>query len=491
MKRIAKLILTGFLLGGLVVALSSCASNSAEGEELQNQTITVQRGDLTVDVTAVGNLALSRTENLAFDLFYQEGTVAEVLVEEGDTVEKGQVLARLDISEWADELSTLEDDVTTAERQLAAKQRDLIQADINLRNARTSLEKTNTTYDLVDYKVAQADVRDAEENLEDTLLIWSKYGEGTPGYYSYAAVVRQAQSRLDTAKDKLDDMISGFGTDDVEIKRLQVELAEGKLEDARMAITDAEKSLADAREALAEAKAKSPVITAPFAGFITKINVEGGDDVMTGTVAVQLADPEKFEADIMVSELDILQVRIGGTAWVTVDAMQGLRLPATVTHISPTATIQSGVVNYKVKVELESLDAVVQERQQAMQEQSEEMMRQRQERMPMMFPADFQLREGLTVTVSIIIDNKTGVLLVPNTAIGTQGRQTFVRVLDADGTVEQRTIQTGITDYQSTEVTDGLSEGEQVVVPQGTATTTTTQQQRQGGMFIPGMGRVR
>jgi len=92
-------------------------------------------------------------------------------------------------------------------------------------------------------------------------------------------------------------------------------------------------------------------------------------------------------------------------------------------------------------------------------------------------PEDFQLREGLTVTVTIIVEEKTDVLLVPNAAITIEGRQSYVQVVLPTGESEQRAIQTGISDYQFTEVTEGLSEGEVVLVPQGTTTTTTTSQQ--------------
>jgi len=156
---------------------------------------------------------------------------------------------------------------------------------------------------------------------------------------------------------------------------------------------------------------------------------------------------------------------------VEVDALPGVNLLAKVTHISPTATIESGVVNYKVKVEIESLEAVMQERQQAKQEETE----------------DYQLKEGLTVTVSIMVEERNDVLLVPNAAISTQGWETYVEVMTPDGVIEQRSITTGISDWQYTEVTEGLSEGEKVVMPQGTATTTTTPEP--GGIMIPGMGR--
>jgi len=619
MNKQAKIALTAFTLVGLLVPLFGCASESDSATVPQDQVVTVQRGNLTIDITAAGNLALSRAEDLAFDLFYQEGTVAEVLVEEGDTVEEGQVLARLDTSEWDDELSALEDKVTATERQLTAaerqlltKQRGLVQAEISLINAKIALEEAEAKYiwpeDIFtareslraaerQVKEAQAVLRgeeavydsqtgvflyykelktawdvkvwteklvEAEERVKtcqvnlDTLLSESAAdanvsdAEGQLRWYQnrldillaqYDALVYKpteeakveieeqiaiARMEVELAQEELED--AQKAQEDVVIKKLQVEQneislveAQNTIEDAQIAIEDARKGLADAQEELDEARSKSPEIRATFNGFITKVNVEGGDEVMTGTVAVQLADPEKFEADIMVSEMDILQVKVGGEAWVQVDAMQGLSLPAQVTHISPTATIQSGVVNYTVKVEVQPLEAVMQEqqaaRQEAMekmeqgelperlrqaieegqitQEQAEEMMGQRQQgqgeqqgQLSMVIAEDFQLREGLTVTVSIIVDERTDVLLVPNGAITTQGRQTYVQVQTADGTTEERAITTGISDWQFAEVTEGLSEGEQIIVPEGTTTPATQQQQgQQGGMFIPGMGR--
>lgn len=96
-----------------------------------------------------------------------------------------------------------------------------------------------------------------------------------------------------------------------------------------------------------------------------------------------------------------------------------------------------------------------------------------QGQMPIMIPQDFQLREGLTVTVSILVEERKDVLLVPNRAITREGQETYVQVLK-DEVTQERLIKTGISNWQYTEVTAGLSEGEEVVVPQGTTTTTST-----------------
>ncbi len=340
--------------------------------------------------------------------------------------------------------------------------------------------------------------------------------------------VADAKVTLNKAQATLDNLLAQLAGDtpEVTIKRLQLELANGNVDDAQAAIEVARKSVENAQKNLDDARAKSPVITAPFDGFITQVNVAGGDEVLNGTVAVQIADPSKFEAEVMVGETDIMQVNIDGTASVQVDAMPGISLPATVTHISPTATIQSGVVNYTVKVEIQPTEAKKQagnstipsvsdntspgglspRLQQAVdagnmtQAQAEAMMSQFQQgqagqrsKVTTAMTANLQLKEGLTVTVNIITDERNNVLLVPNAAITTQGGKTFVQVLAADGTQAQREIQTGLSDYRSTEVTSGLSEGEQIIVPAGTATTPTTpsSQNQPRGMFIPGVGRMR
>jgi HlyD family secretion protein len=479
--KILKIMLITLVLCGVSAFSLSCASESASAP--QNKIVAVQRGDLTIEITASGNLALSVTEDLAFEL---AGTVDEVTVEEGESVEKGQVLARLDTAAWQDQLATLERAVTQAERQVPQKQLALLQAQINLNSAQQALEQ-------------------AQQGTTTTTV----------------------GSIKTTTTDPLQ----------IELKQMQLELAQGQLETAQTAVEDAQTAVDDAEKALKEAQDASTEVIAPFAGFITTVSVKGGAEVKKGTVAVTIADPDKFQANILVSEMDIQKVKVGGTATVQPSAYSGINLPAKVTQISPTAAIQQGVVNYSVTVEVESLETVMQERQQAIQqatpgategattgeipaplqqaikegrftqEQVDEMLKQRQQgqgfmqggqqgQVPAAVTQSFQLRQGMTVTVSIIVDQRTDVVLVPNGAITKRGGQAYVQVVAADGTTAERSITTGLNDWQYTEVTDGLTEGENVVVPQGTTTSTTsTSQQGPGGGFsmqsfpIGGVGR--
>ena len=538
MKRILTIVLTVFILAGLAGPLTGCGSEPDEAGTAETQVVTVERGDITIDITAAGNLALSRTEDLSIDLFYPEGTLEEVLVEEGDIVTEGQVLASLDTEEWEDEREELQDSLTEAERQLTAKERALVQAErqvITLQREVADEEddvleaerqvtaeeiaviQAQLILDTAEYNLGEIDevkeAQDAIDEAEDNLRLirmvqQGELGGGLQGSFTYwnEAEIRaeedlaEAEEELQELLDELSIQVSNDVALDVAEKQLlvkqkqlaledaqldvedagkavadakyaleeaqlDVEEARHDVEDAQLDVEDAEKELLNAQEKLEEANSKSPIISAPFDGFITKVNVEGGDEVLTGTVAVQLADPNKFEADIMVSEMDILQVKLGGEAWVQVDAMSGLTLPAEVIHISPTSTIQSGVVNYEVKVEVQSLEAAMHKRQASISE-------------------DFQLREGLTVTVTILVDERTDVLLVPSSAITSKGGQIYVQVVKGNVT-EERAIETGISDWQYTEIIAGLSEGEQVVVPKNTSPTTSTLQPRGAMHFAP------
>jgi len=569
--KVFKILLSITILGAVLGGLFGCSAPSDE-ETPENQIASVIRGDLILDITAAGNLALSLTEDLAIDLFFQEGTIAEVLVEEGDAVEEGQVLVRLDADEWDDELSTLEDLVTTKERALVQAQINLKTAEQNLKNAQDNLATRelavlNAQISLeqaignlaagitaIDYQAALSELRKAQTWY--TYVTTGLLQSGSLDADTYLLTLEQAEERLTVARTDYDNILSGYESREVTIKKKQVESAELTLGNAKedladvaldvslkeLSLTlaqgnlqDAEKALEDARQDVADARSKSPEITAPFDGFITLVNVAGGDEVLTGTVAVQLADPDKFEADILVSEMDILQVKLGGEATVQADALQGIILPARVTHIAPTATIQSGVVNYAVRVELESLESMVQERQEMKQqmmaniaegelppflqmavdegrmtrEEAEELLEQGpqegfempeemgfpggfggqvESQLPAMVMEDFQLREGLTVTVSIIVAERTDVLLVPNGAVIQEGFQSYVEVVINEEKTEKRAVQTGISDWQYTEITDGLTEGEQVIVQLNTGMFS-PEEQRGGMMFFGGPRR--
>ena len=89
--------------------------------------------------------------------------------------------------------------------------------------------------------------------------------------------------------------------------------------------------------------------------------------------------------------------------------------------------------------------------------------------------------------MSLILSQANNVLLVPNTAITKSGGQSTVNVMTGNNTIEKRTVQTGLSDYQNTQVTSGLNEGEKIQYAKATSaapTTTTARPGGGGGIFL-------
>jgi len=251
--------------------------------------------------------------------------------------------------------------------------------------------------------------------------------------------VTQAQASLLQAQDNLAYAQAGYN---IEQLQLQVDNAQADLDDAQ-ALLD------------------SATLTAPFDGMVSSVNIIAGDKVTANTVIVHLVDMDTIEVDASVDEVDVAQVATGQTATITFDALSSVFLRGTVTTVSPLASSQSGVVSYPLTIALTNAQGK-------------------------------GLREGMSATIEIVSMQAENVLLVPSRAITRNGRDQVVEVMTdaATGATEERVVQTGDTNGTMTEITSGLSEGEQVKVAASSGSTqqTSTNSNFQRGDFPGGGG---
>jgi HlyD family secretion protein len=541
-SRVKKLIIAIVVilcLGGIAtyLVLGLGIFNKEEAAPAVVKTYTVATGNLTTEISAAGNLALVETEDASVDLFYTagtKGTIGEVLADVGDTVTKGQVLATIDKNEWNDQLQTLQDAITTKERALLpaqlnvknaekavesaneaiiTKQTAIINSEISLDNATSNLL---TAIPTVDFEAAVAALYAARAKYEYVTVTWPEMG--VTDAEGWAMAVDQVTEELAIAQTNYDNSLSGYNTSGIAQLKQQLQIAKDNLAAAKQAVIDAqediplkemsltisqgnledaEKAVQDAKDKYDEAKVFSPEVTAPIDGFITQVNVSPGDEVLTGTVVMTIANADKFKVELAVSEDDISDIAVGGKAYVTVDSLD-VTLPASVTYIAPTATISSGVVNYSVRVELQEITAPQMPAASGNSanipsfSSSDNMTPPAgfSGRIPAITMKTIKLRQGLTVTVSLVIAEAKNVLLVPYAAVKTEGMTKYVEVMKDDGTTEKRTVTTGITDYSTIVITDGLTAGEKIAYS-GTvapASTSSSNQFPGGGTFFMGGG---
>ena len=106
----------------------------------------------------------------------------------------------------------------------------------------------------------------------------------------------------------------------------------------------------------------------------------------------------------------------------------------------------------------------------------------------------------MNASVTIIVDQRQDVLVVPSSAIQRSGRDSVIEIQNDDGSTTRQVVTTGLSDSTNTEITNGLQEGQTVIIPGVAAASTTASSQTQtsqtgggqgfpGGGFIPGGAR--
>ncbi len=184
-------------------------------------------------------------------------------------------------------------------------------------------------------------------------------------------------------------------------------------------------------------------IVAPRNGVVLEKLVEEGTVVPAGTAAlaqgttiVTLADITEMYVLVEVDEADIAQVEVGQTAEITVDALPTHAFAGNVVKVFPKASEEQNVIYFPVRVKL--LDT------------------------------SRQLRPGMTADVTLVVAEQEDTLLIPDSAIDRSGMQPTVQVLEApQAEPVERPVKVGISDWELTEILEGLKEGERVALPAG------------------------
>jgi len=403
--------IVGILLLCLIL-IGATACGGGDEETITQPPAEGVSGDINVTITADGNIEALYHKKLTFG---SGGKVNKIYVKEGDEVNKGDILARLDTS--ALELAEAQAQVALTQAKLAwqiaeyslGNTRDtegslelaLANAQIDVRTAKFNLEKTNDLYTWSDIETAKADVDNTQKYIDDLLenigkflpedekgnypnILEYVFGEDFPksqGYETWQEQLVYAQSRLNTAEDRLDVMLSGSDTESVAIKKLQLEAAEKaeaqaqqnldklsdditikdlEVESAKESVNFAQKSLEQARNNLEEA-----TIVAPFDGVVAKVLAKEGEFLspaaFTGTTIVEIIDLRHMELTARVDELDVVKVKTRQKVMISVDAMPGMMLEGWVTFISPVARDPGTVLfededeekKYEVKIDFD------------------------------------------------------------------------------------------------------------------------------------------
>lgn len=415
-----------WLIGGVVVGLVAIAAivplalrNRTTAYDLNAYTVEAQSDALKVRVTASGTVQPVQTVNLSPK---NAGILAELYVEQGDTVSQGQMIARMD-----------NDDLQAELRQGSAS---LAEAQAQLQDVRDGNRPGEISQAAAAVDAAAAQLRDAEARLalaENRLARNRELAaqgalsqNDLDGFInenrSAVAGVEQAQSRLSETQERLADLRSQPETTEIDAAAARVARAQAQLEAIQVRLEDT-------------------VIRAPFTGIITQKFATVGAFVTpttsasdatsaTSTAIVALADGLEILAEV--PEADIDQIYPGQSVEIQADAFPDDTFNGTVHLIAPEAVEQQNVTLFQVRIDLDSgID---------------------------------RLLSNMNVDVAFIGEAIENAIVVPTVAIITQNGQAGVIVPGENNRLRFRPVTLGSQAGDDIQILDGVDLGDRVFI---------------------------
>lgn len=258
------------------------------------------------------------------------------------------------------------------------------------------------------------------------------------------------------------------------VAKQDLESATQNVEAARYVVLSSQASVNEAAENL-----RLTEIKAPMSGIVSKLDVEEGETVvgtsqMQGTEMLRIADLSEMEVRVDVNENDIIRISEGDTAIIDVDSYSHMNktFKGVVTQIANSANTKASsdaVTEFEVRVRIlnSSYQDLIEEK-----------------------GITYPFRPGMTASVDIITETKSGILTVPLSAVTTrkagseqeggenedgneapeEEEETLLnQELDEvvftvlDGKAVKTIVKTGISDFERIEITEGLKEGDEVI----------------------------
>lgn len=298
---------------------------------------------------------------------------------------------------------------------LAARLREaravLLGGQANAKAAEAELEKNKIEAEGVDVNFARRNLARAEQLFKDGLI---------------------PQQQLDDARTKLD-----ISENRQRAAQSQLSVTQARLSQANATVAQAEAAVERAQEELNNATIRSPI-----KGMVLSRDVEIGSPVSSilnlgagATLVMVLGDIREVFVRGKVDEADIGLVRLGQPARIKVETFKDRRFDGHVTQISPLGVEKDNVVSFEVKVSIDN--------------------------------ASGELRANMSSNAEIVLEEHKSTLIVPEKAVIYDAQRTAwieVPATAKPGGKEKRQIKVGISNGTRTEVVQGLTEGQKVIL---------------------------
>jgi len=408
---------------------------------------TASTGDVTLYVTGLGKVEAKAVASLSFT---NVARVADVLVQTGDMVAAGDVLATLvnNDEQLAYDRAVLNLQLAELQRQDVIKPvdaSDIAAAEANLKSAQgayLSIQNAVSSEDIQAAELRYQQALDAKTRAESERT--NADGGQVDQYYQILdAQVGAAGFNAEIARLQLESLKGGnsgaLGAAYARIVQAERQLeavkagpTQARIDQADIAVQQAQLQVDQAGQSLSRMS-----LIAPFDGVVSAVNIQVGAVASPALPAVELTDIATLNVIVQVDEVDIRQLREGLAARVKLDALPGVELPAIIHSIALIGTNDNGIINYDVEVQLEGNDS--------------------------------RIRVGMTAEAAVVVQEAQGVLQVPNEYIRLDRLRdkAYVNIVDKNGVLQEVEVVLGLQGDDSSEILSGLVPGDVLAVNLG------------------------
>lgn len=487
-------------------------------EEPTIATAQVSLGDLVITASGSGTLIPASETAVGFR---SGGVLADVLVEVGDQVKAGQILARLEDTEALEQVAQAEIEVRQAELDLAelaeeadpaevaaaeaslssAKaeltsltappgDQDLLAAREDLKSAQEALADLLDGPDPDEVEIVKADLTVAEMNLRTAQTAYDQVAwRADIGTRQEATDLWQATTDYERAKAEYAEALEGATDDEIADARAQVALAQAQLDAlleepdpdelaaAEAKVTQAqadldnllagastkdkelaELNLAQARLGLESAQRELENTVLVAPVPGTITAIEAQAGETVGTTAIfTVADLEEPQVQFWVEEADLSSIAPGNPVNIVFEALPDYTFAGEIVSVDPTLVEVDGTPAVQSYASVDLTSHPI------------------------------TLLSGMNTEVEVVAGEARNAVLVPLQALRELGPEQYaVFVVQPDGELEMRVIEVGLKDFVNAEILSGLEPGEMVSI--GTETSTDTASESSSTAPQPGPG---
>jgi HlyD family secretion protein len=346
-------------------------------------------------VSATGEVVPSRWAQLSFKI---GGYLDKLAVQEGNRVEVGYVLARLETDDLERQVEQAQaalavsqanlaqtqararpEEIAAAREALAAAQAGVSTAKANLASAQAELAKLEAGPKPEEITAAKAAMDKAAAALQLAQSEYDKIAwQSGIGATQQAVALQQASDDYETAKANYEALVRGATAEELDIARAAVEAARAQVEVAQAqagqakaqldqllagpsaeAIAVAQAQVEQAQTAVAQAQAalQDAELVAPFTGTVAGVTAREGELMTPGQPVMFLGDLSHLRIETTdLNEADIWAIAVGQKVTLNFDGLPGKALSGRVTRIAPMASMEQGGTNYTVVIELDEQD---------------------------------------------------------------------------------------------------------------------------------------